>query len=533
MSRLTRILALVAAMAACRAAAEPSLVYLEHSETLRFDEERLPGCQILNGDVRMRHDSALMFCDSAFFYDKDNVIQAFGHIRMEQGDTLFVYGDRLYYDGNVRLARLRGNVRMESPSMTLYTDSLNYDREEEVGYYFRWGRIVDSTNTLTSVNGWFYTRSDEAVFQREVTLVNPSFTLRSDTLHYNTDSRVATIVGPSTIDYDSTRIYSEAGWYNTLTERSMLHRNSRVSDTEGRSMTGDTLYYRRAERVAEGFSNVCLRDSAQQLQVQGDYGIYYEEQKRGLVNKRATMVEFSSEDSLFLAADTLFYAAFDSTTTLRANYHAQVWRVDLQGLCDSAFYSTADSTLRLHGYPIVWNENNQITAERIEVLTANGSVKEAVADGDAFVLRAEADSAFNQISGKKINGYVEDGHLRKLFVNGNAVSVYYAAEDDSTRSYADTSAYIGINRTESSELTIYLNDDKTVRRIVMTPASSGVMYTPDRLDDFSVSRLKGFMDYNALRPKDKEDIYTPKDRDAFIQSQRKDAAPEKRRRRRG
>ncbi|MBQ1651098.1 MAG: hypothetical protein II056_01610, partial [Paludibacteraceae bacterium] len=116
--------------------AEKTMIYLEHSNTLNFDQDRLPDCQILIGDVQFRHDKALMYCDSAYFYSKSNTLNAYSNVRMVQGDSLFVYGDVLYYDGDTRLARLRNNVRMENGKATLYTDSLNYDRNAEVGYYF-------------------------------------------------------------------------------------------------------------------------------------------------------------------------------------------------------------------------------------------------------------------------------------------------------------------------------------------------------------------------------------------------------------
>ena len=121
--------------------AEKTTIYLEHSETLSFDQERMPDCQILGGNVQFRHDNALMFCDSAFFHDKQNTIDAFGNIRIEQGDSIFVYGDKLHYEGNIKLAKLRHHVRMIKDGMTLYTDSLNYDRELNVGYYFNKGKI--------------------------------------------------------------------------------------------------------------------------------------------------------------------------------------------------------------------------------------------------------------------------------------------------------------------------------------------------------------------------------------------------------
>ena len=114
-------------------------MYLEHSETLSFDQERIANAQILRGNVIFRHEDALMYCDSAYFYDQENSLDAFGHVRFEQGDTLKGYGDKLFYDGNTKLARLRRHVRLvhgqEDNPTVLTTDSLNYDRGRDVAYY--------------------------------------------------------------------------------------------------------------------------------------------------------------------------------------------------------------------------------------------------------------------------------------------------------------------------------------------------------------------------------------------------------------
>ena len=128
-------------------------VYLEHAKTLSFDQEVRPDAQILIGDVCFRHDSSYMYCDSAHFYEKTNSLEAFSNVRMEQGDTLFVYGQYLFYDGNTQIARLRDLVRMENKQVTLFTDSLNYERIPNIGYYFEGGMIVDSLNQLSSFYG--------------------------------------------------------------------------------------------------------------------------------------------------------------------------------------------------------------------------------------------------------------------------------------------------------------------------------------------------------------------------------------------
>lgn len=141
-----------------------SLVYLEHSETLSFDEKRLPDAQILRGNVCFRHDSVLMYCDSAYFFEKENSLHAFGHVHMIQGDTLEGFGDRLFYNGNTKLARLRQHVRLIHQETILTTDSLNYDRKNNIAYYFSGGMIEDSLNTLTSRWGQYTPDDHQALF---------------------------------------------------------------------------------------------------------------------------------------------------------------------------------------------------------------------------------------------------------------------------------------------------------------------------------------------------------------------------------
>ena len=103
-------------------------VYLLHANQGQADKLARPDVQVLIGNVKLRHDSMYMFCDSALIYEKTNSVEAFSNVRMEQGDTLFIYGDYLYYDGMTQIAQIRENVKMINRNTTLLTDSLNYDR---------------------------------------------------------------------------------------------------------------------------------------------------------------------------------------------------------------------------------------------------------------------------------------------------------------------------------------------------------------------------------------------------------------------
>ncbi|MDR1937378.1 MAG: hypothetical protein LBQ73_02625, partial [Tannerellaceae bacterium] len=279
-------------------------VYLEHVSSLSFDKELHPDYRLLVGDVIFRHDSSYMYCDSAYFYEETNSLEAFSNVRMEQGDTLFIYGDWLHYDGNTQLARLRHNVRMENNQVRLFTDSLNYNRLLNTGYYFEGGKIIDVDNILTSYYGQYSIDTKLAVFNDSVILVNPQFTLYSDTLHYHTDTKTATILGPSVIVSDSGTIYSSRGWYNTETNVSLLLDRSQVLSGD-RILIGDSIAYDKESGFTEVFGNMCLQDTSQMIILEGQYGYYNELTKFAFATDSARFMEYSQGDTLYLHADTL------------------------------------------------------------------------------------------------------------------------------------------------------------------------------------------------------------------------------------
>ncbi len=496
---------------------QKTTIYLDHSDKLEFNNDVWPDCQILTGNVQFRHEDMLMYCDSAYFYDKRNEIIAVGNIKMNQRDSLFVYGDKLFYDGNIRLARLRHNVRMENNQAILYTDSLNYDRKRNVGYYFNGGKIVDSTNVLVSVKGRYYPNTDLAVFQKDIVLTNPDFILTSDTLHYNTRTDIATILGPSDIVYhDSTFIYAENGWYDTQNDIAFLTQNPAIHDLEGHFLAADTLFHNHNTHHTEAFTKVCLSDTIQHMIIKGDYGWYNDQRQEALVTKVPTLYYIqntaSSQDTLYITADTMQYA--DNTQQYVKSYrNVQSWRADFQSIADSAFYSSLDSTLYLYGSPVMWNDSNQHTGSEIHLKMAGDAIERVYLENNAFVYSKTDSVVINQMSGKQIVGYFNNKHMYKTEVIGNARSVYFVEDTPETEQEAAT--YSGINRCESSQLVMYINDNNSIKKVVMSPASNGTLHTIDKINQEKITRLEGFHDYQNLRPRSKEDIYIPKNKETL------------------
>ncbi len=476
-----------------------TLVYLENSETLSFDQLINPDVQVLKGNVRFRHDNALMYCDSAYFYEKANSLDAFGHIKINQGDTLFVYGDYLFYDGNMKLARLRQNVRMVNRETVLTTDSLNYDRKVNLAYYYTGGKISDDVNTLTSIWGQYSPNTDEALFKDKVHMTNENFVMDADTMKYNSKTNVANIVGPTHIIYkEETDIYSNLGWYNTNTEQSMLLNRSLVKHKDGKTMVGDTIFYDKKKKFGEGFSNVELSDTVRNATLYGDYVYYNEKDENGMATDSALFVDRSEKDTMYLHADTLYTSKDSIYDKVRGLYNVRFYRSDVQGLCDSLIYNARDSILYLHGEPVLWAEENQLSGDFIQIFTKNQQVEKVKIQQAAMAVQQVDSIHYNQLSGKEIIALVDSGQLRKVNVNGNAETIYYPIDDkDSTM--------VGINKTQSSFVAMYLKDKK-VDRIVLTAASSGTMYPIEQLSGGDLY-LKNYFWLGEQRPMKKEDVF--------------------------
>ena len=472
-------------------------VYLIHSNTLSFDKAVKPDAQILNGDVCFRHDSSYMYCDSAYFFEQTNSLEAFSNVRMEQGDTLFVYGDYLFYDGNTQVAYLRENVRMENGQVTLFTDSLNYERIPNIGYYFEGGLIVDSLNQLSSFYGQYSPETKLAVFNDSVQVENPDFTLYSDTLHYDTESKVATILGPSVIDSDSGMIHTSRGWYDTVNNTSLLLDQSQVESGE-KILIGDSIFYNRDTGMGEVYGNMSLIDTAQHVTLQGEYGYYNEQTGYAFATDSARFLEYSQGDTLFLHADTLQMVTVDSVyREIKAYYGVRFYRIDMQGVCDSMQFNTRDSVLYMYTEPVLWNEQYQLYGDTIAIYMNDSTIEYAHVIQFAFAAQHVDSSYYNQLKGNDLKAYFEGQAVHQIDVAGNAESIFYPLEKDGAK--------VGMNETKSGFLTIWVKDNK-LDKLKIWPSPVGSMTPiPDLKPDQKM--LKDFYWFDYLRPKNRDDIY--------------------------
>ncbi|MDR1730437.1 MAG: hypothetical protein LBR52_07230 [Prevotellaceae bacterium] len=472
-------------------------VILEHSETLSFDKAN--NFQVLSGNVRFRHENALMYCDSAYFYDGKNSFDAFGHVRVVQ-DSMTMNADKMYYDGDTRLLRARENVTLNDGNMTLNTGFLDFDRVQNFGYYFGGGKLIDPQFELTSQTGYYYPDNKQSFFKTDVVLINPDFTIKSDTLQYNSATEIVRLVGPSHVYYGDYTVFTTNAWTSTRENHGRLYDYSVITSTDGKRITADSIAFDKNQGWAKTYHNAVLQDSVRKIILQGDYGIFHEDPQSGFLTERPYVIDYSSPDSLFLHADTLSFFNLDSITDmLKAYNNVRFFREDFQGKCDSLVYISTDSVVNMYRAPVLWSEQNQLNGDSVKIY-----IKDSVPDwihiiGNAMIVSLEeSDSTnFNQLSSRESKGYITDGELRKIEMIGNAISVYFPKDSDGS--------LVGINKAEGSLMTIFLKEKK-LEKIVMTPDSKGILYPPDKAPQEELL-LRNFSWQDKIRPKSKDDIF--------------------------
>lgn len=481
---------------------EDKKVYLVHSDRLHYDQYQNGDAQVLNGNVHFRHQGADLFCDSAHFYQESNSFEAFGHVKMKQGDTLSLTSDYAYYDGNAQLAQARYNVVLRHRKSTLYTDSLDYDRMYNFGNFFEGGKLVDGNTTLTSDWGEYHTDTKQAMFYYDVRLKDNKLFMTTDSLFYNTQTSMAHIVGPSNITSGTSHIYSEDGFYNTKTEQSELFGRSVISD-QGRILIGDSVYHNATDGTNYAYWNVVYNDTVNKNMMTGDYCEYNDSTGYAMATKRAVTIDYSQQDSLFMHADTFKIFTFNiRTDSVYRKIHAynkvRAYRTDIQAVCDSLVYNTKDSCMTMYKDPIIWNQQQQLVGELVKVYMRDSTIDHAHVIGQAFSAEQLHDSIhFNQISSKEMKTFFVGGEAREFQAIDNVlVDYFYTDEEDSVVTL--------MNYLETPLLKMFLKDRKMER--IWTSKASGVYYPLNQVPA-DKNPLPGFAWFDYVRPLNKEDIF--------------------------
>jgi lipopolysaccharide export system protein LptA len=476
-------------------------IVIKNANSLEFDEKLGANTRRLIGDVVFQHEGALMYCDSAYFYSDLNSLDAFGKVKIVQGDSIFVYGDKLYYNGTTRKTIMKENIKMINKETTLTTNNLEYDLSTSVAMYFEGGKIISSenNNTITSRKGYFYSNENLAYFNGKVVLENPDYNIYSDTLKYHTTTEIAYFFGPTEIVSKENYIYCENGFYDTKNDFSIVKKNSYLISKE-QKLQGDSMVYDRVKKYGEVFRNIQMTDTVNNVLINGEYGKVFEETEKSYVTGKAFLTIKIEDDSLYIHADTL-KSEKDSSKEHRiffAYNQVKFFKNDLQGMCDSLVYTLSDSLINLYYFPVIWADSNQIKANHISIKTKKESVDFITLTNTSSIISKEDSIYYNQIFGKDMKIYFVENEMDRIEVFEDGKTIYFSREEDDEDIFA-------MNKSSSKNLVIRVKK-KAIKSISFLNAPDAKLTPIDEVSAESIY-LSGFYWYEEFQPKSFNDIF--------------------------
>ncbi|NTS41716.1 LPS export ABC transporter periplasmic protein LptC [Flavisolibacter sp. BT320] len=471
--------------------------------------------QILAGNVRLKQGSTIFSSDSAVLNTTGKTFSGFGNVHINDSDTAHVYSNTMRYHYDRKYAYLNGNVRLTDGQGTLTTPTLEYDVARRIGTYNNGGKVVNKRTTVTSRGGIYYADIHDIYFKDNVVMKDPSNTVVSDSILYNTETRIARFISPTTIKDSSGRVIETTeGFYDLQSGQAEFTQRTTIVD-KSLTVIGDHIASDDQTGIVQIEGRGVLIDTAKGINILADKIFANKKSEAFLATNKPLMIIRQQSDSIYIAADTLFSARLsdlfidtsanakppspnDSTNRYFEAYrNVRVFSDSVQSVSDSLFYSFKDSVFQLFQNPVVWSRQSQITGDTIYMFTRNKKPQYVKAWERSFMVSEVQPGAYNQIRSSRMDGYFVDGVLDSVRARGAAQSVYFIQDKDS--------AFTSVNQTESDVIDLYFTKGD-LQRVVLRSSVKGTVY-PIRQKPPGEMRLENFQWQEGRRPKTKYDLF--------------------------
>lgn len=483
--------------------------------------------QTIAGNVLIKEGNTFFTCDSAVLNSRLNTLESFGNVHINKADSMHAYSQYLLYKGNERIAYMRYKVKLTDKKGTLFTEELEYNLATGIGTYDRGGKVINGKTVLNSTSGTYYSDTKDVYFRNNVTLTDPRYNITADSLLYNTQTEIATFIGPTTIKSKDFTANTTSGFYNMKTGEALFDKRSLFKDST-RTFIADHTAFDEKSGTAQLEGNAIVKDSANGYIVTGNQIFLNKKNNSFLATRKPVLIIQHEKDSTYIAADTLFSgftkkaklkdslqttdtvtkvqitqqtkikASPDTVRFFQAFHHVRVFNDSLQSVSDSLYYSAQDSVFRLYQNPVVWSGKSQITGDTIYLYTKNNKPDRLHVFYNGTIISHSKGNFYNQIAGKTINGYFDSGQIRTMRVKGSpAESIYYIQDQDS--------AYTGMNRATGDVIEVLFTKSE-IDKVKFLNAVNGKLYPIRQLDD-ETKYLKNFIWLDKRRPKNKLELF--------------------------
>lgn len=502
-------------------AQDPKKIIIHHSDFSEINEAILPDAVMLSGNISAEHDGVLLQCNKAYFFEKENYIKLFGDVVMNQGDTIHMNSKYAEYNGINGFAYATGDVILRSPDSTLKTDTLHFDRGQNLVHYDSFATIVNKGNTLTSKAGKYFLTEKKFQFFNSVTITTDQGTIvKSNHLDFYEVPQHSYVFGPSTITNENNYIYTENGFYDVKNDIGKLIKNSHII-YDDRKIEGDSIYYDKNRDFSSATNHVRITDTINKTIIKGHYAEMYKEKDSMFVTKKALISALTEEnDSVYLHAKRILVTGKADQRVIRAFNNARIFKTDMSGKSDSIHWNQKLGLTQMIGRPVLWNGESQLTGEVIHLI--NNPITEQLDSlkvlNNAFMIQRDSlGTGFNQVKGANMYGKFKENKLYELDLIKNAEIIYFM--------YNDNDEFIGINKGICSQIHVELEDNK-IETVTLMVSPKSEIYPKDELPE-NAQKLKDFLwrgeerilTLNAIFPESELELESKAIENSLIQRQ--------------
>lgn len=473
-------------------AQEKRYINILNSDTTEvFDDAKLGEHYILNGNIHLSHSGMFLTCDSAILYQKPNRFEAYGTVKLTQGDSITLYSNSLFYDGASQTSKAYGNVQLYHDSTLLISEEVKFNQKSQIAYYDKHGTIYNRADTLTSKIGTYYLEEDKINFKEEVVVRNAQYHVESENMFYLTEKLDLFFQGRSHLKNDSLDLYFQRGHYDSKNDLANCAGNV-LAIKAPQSLFADSIYVDKTKNLLWAYYNILLVDSLQSMEITGEKAVVNKQNFTGVITENVEARQIMDADTFFLRSDTIQTEKEHGFWNMYANQNVRFFKQDLQGIARLLIYKQTKSIIRLYEDPVLWSEESQISADSVAIKLNGNHADSLFLDRNVFIIQ-EVDSTqnyYSQIKGRKLRGKFKDTLLDEIRISGNAESKYYALKKDNSVE--------GLNFIQCSSIHMYMKEGKIDRvNFLQKPNGS---FTPAVDIKESEKLLKKFKWVSDLRP---------------------------------
>ncbi len=516
----------------------------------------------LAGNAVVKQGNTTLSGDSIILNQRTGVAEVFGNVHINDADSVHTYAQYLKYIGNDRIAYLKKNVKLTDGKAVLNTDELEYNLQTGIAKYNKGGKVVNGKTVLTSEDAVYYDDTKDVYFKRAVHLTDPKYDIQADSLLYNTELQIATFISPTRIKTKDGIINTKSGTYNLKTGEAVFYDRTSYSDstrsiTGGKMAYDDKSGILQVEengKLVDSVNNVTVlggqilldKNNASFLATRKPVMILYRKndstyiagdtlfsglrkydstQKRIIqindtlktqkafditdvtdstkkkISIRQPLIRDSLNKKISTVPDSSLNnkpAKSDSIRYFLAFHHVRIYNDSIQAVSDSLHYSTEDSTFKLFGDPVFWNQQTQVNGDTMYLFTENQKAKRLFVFNIAIVINKTKEGLFNQVGGRTLNGYFKEGTIDYIRVKGTpAESIFYPQDDDS--------AYVGMNRSSGDVIDVYFIN-RELNKIKFINDVKGTLFPLSQIPA-DLKFLNKFIWLDHRRPKNKLELF--------------------------